>query len=209
MISGGLLQPNILIQLDVLGIGEVHEIKKMLARFERIELVYLALEIIYDKELSKGYRKLCSRLFPEDNGEKIIFLLDQKLKKTDNKIAEYHLVCMQTGLELLKVLLSDSESYTPWNFEKIPNGSEIKGVNLLTILLLVNERITKNLSVPDNYKNTDIDTAKYIIANGIAATLVGNSDYSNFDITTSPFVYTINRLYSWNFVLHIKNWRHV
>ena len=96
---------------------------------------------------------------------------------------------MQTGLELLKIVLSNPMPHTPWNFDEIQNGAEIKGINLFTIILLVNERITKDIKVPDNYENTDIDSAKDIIANGMAATLVENSDYSNFDIITSPLVY--------------------
>lgn len=189
MNNRGLIRPNILIHFKDFGFDSMPDIQNLIRRFDRLQLVYFALELIYNRKLSLGYREICSRLFPYDKGEKIIHLLDKELNKVHENIAEHHLVCMQTGLELLKILLSNSEPHTPWDFEKIPNGPEIMGANLFTILLLVNERITKDISVPDNYENTDIDTAKDVIANGIAATLVENSDYSNFDIITSPLLY--------------------
>lgn len=189
MNNRGLIQPNILIHFKDFGFDSIPDIQNLIRRFERLELVYFALEIIYDKKLSLGYREICSRLFPYDNGAKIISLLDKELNKNYENIAEHHLVCMQTGLELLKVLLTNSDPHAPWDFDTIPNGAEIKGVNLFTILLLINLRITKDINVPDNYQETDFDTAKDIIANGIAATLVENSDYTNFDILTTPLLY--------------------
>lgn len=96
---------------------------------------------------------------------------------------------MQTGLELLKILLSTTQSHTPWNFDNIPNGAESMGINLLTILLLVNERITKDINIQEGKDISDNDTAKDILAKAVATTLVENSDYSNFDILTSPLLY--------------------
>lgn len=189
MKNRGLIQPNILIHFKDFGFESMPDIQNLIRRFDRLELVYFALEIIYDKKLSSGYREICSRLFPYDKGSKILHLLDKKLNTTHENIAEHHLVCMQTGLELLKILFSNSEPHNPWDFDKIPNGAEIKGMHLFTILLLVNERITKDISVPDNYEITDIETAKDTIANAVATTLVENSDYSNFDIITSPLLY--------------------
>lgn len=189
MKNRGLIQPNILIHFNDFEFDSKPDIQNLICRFERLELVYFALEIIYNRKLSLGCREICSRLFPNDKGAKILHLLDNELNTTYEDIAAHHLVCMQTGLELLKILLSNSEPHTPWDFDAIPNGAEIKGVNLLTILLLVNERITQNINVPDNYVEADLDTEKDIIANGVAATLVENSDYSNFDLVTSPLLY--------------------
>ncbi|MDE6695570.1 MAG: hypothetical protein K2K25_01690, partial [Muribaculaceae bacterium] len=189
MKNRGLIQPNILIRFNDFGFDSMPDIQNLIRRFDRLELVYLALEIIYDRKLSSGCREICSRLFPKDKGATILRLLDKELNTTYEDIATHHLVCMQTGLELLKILLSNSEQHTPWDFDTIPKGAEIKGTNLFTILLLVNERITKELNVGDNYANSDLDTAKDIIANGIATTLVENSDYTNFDILTTPLLY--------------------
>lgn len=189
MKSRGLIQPNILIHFNDFGFDSMPDIQNLIRRFDRLELVYFALEIIYDRKLSCGCREICSRLFPYDKGAKILQLLEKELNTTYEDIAEHHLVCMQTGLELLKILLSNSEPHTPWDFDTIPNGPEIKGANLFTILLLVNERITQDIKVPDNYVDADLDTAKDIIANGVAATLVENSDYSNFDLVTTPLLY--------------------
>lgn len=189
MINRGLIQPNILIHFKDFGFDTKPDIQNLIRRFDRLELVYFALEIIYNRKLSTGYHEICSRLFPHDKGKKIIHFLDRELNRIDESIVGHHLVCMQTGLELLKILLSNSEPHTPWNFDEIQNGAEIKGANLFTILLLANEHIVTNISVPEKYENTDFDTAKDIIANGVAATLVENSDYSNFDILTSPLIY--------------------
>lgn len=189
MNNRGLIQPSILIHFNDFGFDTIPDIQNLLGRFERLELVYLALEIIYDRNLVKGYRNICARLFPNDSGKRIIFLLDKELNKTHEEIAEHHLVCMQTGLELLKILLSTTQSHTPWNFDNIPNGAESRGINLLTILLLVNERITKDINIQEGKDISDNDTAKDILAKAVATTLVENSDYSNFDILTSPLLY--------------------
>ena len=184
----GLIQPNILIHFKDFNFDKIPDIQSLIGRFERLELVYFALEIINNKSLSSGYRKICSRLFPFDNGEKMMRLIDKELNIAYEDIAEHHLVCMQTGLELLNILLCCSPVHKPWDFDKIPNGAEIKGINLLTILLLVNERIINDIDVPVKNENPDI-SAKDILANVVAPTLVENSDYSNFDIVTSPLVY--------------------
>ncbi len=189
MKNRGLIQPNILIHFNDFGFDSMPDIQNLIRRFDRLELVYFALEIIYNRKLSSGCSEICSRLFPYDNGTKILQLLEKELNTTYEDIAAHHLVCMQTGLELLKILLSNSEPHTPWDFDTIPNGPEIKGANLFTILLLVNERITQDIKVPDNYVDADLETAKDIIANGVATTLVENSDYTNFDILTTPLLY--------------------
>lgn len=185
----GLIQPNILIHFKDFGFDSIPEVQTLIRRFDRIELTYFALEIIYNKKLSLGYREICSRIFPYDNGRTIIQLLDRELNKVPENLARHHLVCMQTGLELLKILLSCSDSHHPWDFDNIPHGGRIKGTNLLTLILLVNERITKDICVPDNYESTDKETAKDIMAKAVAGTLVENGDYSNFDILTSPLLY--------------------
>lgn len=189
MNNRGLIQPAILIHFNDFGFDKTPDIQDLLNRFDRLELVYFALEIIYNKKLSKGYRELCSRLFPHDNGLKIISLLDREINKIHDGIAEHHLVCMQTGLELLKILLSKKNQHHPWDYNSIPNGGEIKGTNLPTILLLVNERITKGMGISEANVDTDIDSVKDILAMAIAPTIVENSDYSNFDILTSPLLY--------------------
>lgn len=188
MNNRGLIQPNILIHFNDFGFDETPDLQSLLQRFDRLELVYLALEIIYNKRLSNGNRELCSRLFPYDKGRKIISLLEKKINNIPEDIAVYHMVCMQTGLELLKILLSRTIQHNPWDFDKIPNGGEVKGVNLLTILLLVNERITKDMRISEANIGTDIGSAKDILAKTVASTLVDNSDYSNYDILTSPLL---------------------
>lgn len=184
----GLIQPNILIHFKDFDFDKTPDIKSLIGRFDRLELIYFALEIINNKSLSSGYREICSRLFPFDKGEQIIYLIEKELNIAYENIAEHHLVCMQTGLELLNILLTCSPDHNPWDFDKIPNGAEIKGINLLTILLLVNERIINDIDIPEPYESSDV-TAKDILANAIAPTLVENSDYSNFDIITSPLLY--------------------
>ena len=73
MNNRGLIQPSILIHFNDFGFDTIPDIQNLLGRFERLELVYLALEIIYDRNLVKGYRNICARLFPNDSGKRIIF----------------------------------------------------------------------------------------------------------------------------------------
>ena len=70
MINRGLIQPNILLHFKDFGFDSMPDIQNMIRRFDRLELVYFALEIIYDKKLSSGYCDICSRLFPLDKGKK-------------------------------------------------------------------------------------------------------------------------------------------
>lgn len=187
MSKRGLLQPAILVNFEALGFDIKLDLETLISRFELTELIYLALEIIYKRHLSEGYVNICKRLFPADNGNQIIYLLDKKLNPTFDKLAPYHLTCMQTGLELLKVLFATDIKFKPLDFDSMQNGSDIKGVNLLSILLLINERIT-NFSTQVSSQDSE-ENYKDKLANAVAPTLVENSDFSNFDLTVTPFLY--------------------
>ncbi len=82
MKNRGLIQPNILIHFNDFGFDSKPDIQNLIRRFDRLELVYFALEIIYNRKLSLGCHEICSRLFPNDKGAKILHLLDKKLNTT-------------------------------------------------------------------------------------------------------------------------------
>lgn len=182
-----LIHPNILLGFADLGFSPSLNIDDLISRFDRLELVYFALEIIYNRELSIGYEKICSRLFPNDNGQTIKSLLDKEFPYLTANAINKHLVCVQTGLELLKILFSKAREHKPCNFDSLCNGAQIKGTYLLTILLLVNDRITSKNIIDEKNFNDDASCTD-LIANTLAHTLVANNDYTNYDIVTYPLL---------------------
>ena len=60
----GLIQPNILIHFKDFNFDKIPDIQSLIGRFERLELVYFALEIINNKSLSS-----CSVLKNIDGSE--------------------------------------------------------------------------------------------------------------------------------------------
>lgn len=182
------IQPTVLLKLQDLGETGASDLQSLVYQFERIELVYFALELIYNQELSIGYDNFCKRISPQDDGKLLIEHLNRYIYDR-SALANYHLVCAQTGIELLKYLFSIPDNGTPWNYEKIANGGVIKSIHILLIVLHINERIIKG-----NAQISKDDDAKDAIAHAAVVSTIENNDYLNYDITTTPFIHLLKSL---------------
>lgn len=177
------IEPAILLKLHDLHEIVAPELHTLVYQFERKELIFFALEWIYNHELSNGYENLCKRISPNDNGELLIAYIKEQIND-DSSLASHHLVCAQTGLELLKYLFSIPDSSSPWDYASMENGGIIKGIHILLIALHINERIIKGDTIP-----TIAQSGQDILAQVAAISTIENNDFLNYDIATKPYIH--------------------
>lgn len=177
------IEPSILLKLCDLNEDDAPDLQTLVYQFPRIELIYFALEWIYNRDLSIGYVNFCKRISPQDDGK---LLIEHICKHINNKsiLANYHLVCAQTGLELLKYLFSIPDKSSPTNYSSLENGGIIKSIYILLIVLHINERIVNGRA-----PISDDDNAEDIIAHAAVISTIENNDFLNYDVTTTPYIH--------------------
>lgn len=177
------IEPSILLKLCDLNEDDALDLQTLVYQFPRIELIYFALEWIYNRDLSIGYVNFCKRISPQDDGK---LLIEHICKHINNKsiLANYHLVCAQTGLELLKYLFSIPDKSSPTNYSSLENGGIIKSIYILLIVLHINERIVNGRA-----PISDDDNAEDIIAHAAVISTIENNDFLNYDVTTTPYIH--------------------
>ena len=181
--KSGILEPSVILKFKDLGFKNTPNLSNLVYRFERLELIYFALEIIYKRELSIGYENFCKRVYPQDNGKTIIEVLNKELAFSHIPLHAYHIVSAQTGLELLKYILSIPNDEIPWDFESIDDGANIKSNSVFAIILLINNRITKCEDTFSQKQNIDEVLAM------VASTMVEYNDFTNFNLATTPLIH--------------------
>lgn len=179
----GLPHLNILLKFKDLGFEPSRDLSSIVYRFHRLELVYFALELIYRNELWQGYKNFCKRICPFDNGITFISLLANKFKKEGTLLADHHVVCMQTGLEILKYLFSLPNDENPIDYDTLKDGGKLKAADIFELVLRINERITNS-----EYNISPEDSVEDIFANA-ATSMVENCDFSNYNLAVMPLLY--------------------
>lgn len=177
------IEPSILLRYSDFNFKHSSDLLSLVYRFSRIELIYFSLEIIYNRSLACGYNSFAKRIMPIDNGNSIINFIDTHIGKEKVDFAQHHLVCQQTGLEILKYLFSIPNTHSPIDYASIENGSIQKSVDILFMVLLINERIVKGQA-----NITERDSAEDTLAN-VAICTLENSDFLNFDLLNTPSIH--------------------
>lgn len=177
------VEPSVLLKLCDLKEDDAPDLQTLVYQFSRIELIYFALEWIYNRELSIGYVNFCKRISPQDDGKLLIEHINKHIQDK-SVLANYHLVCAQTGIELLKYLFSIPDKSVPVDYCSLENGGIIKSIHVMLVVLHINERIV-NGCVPIS----EDDNAKDSIAHAAVISTIENNDFLNYDVTTTPYIH--------------------